>query len=176
MAPPKYSSKRGQVNGSSAQGLVKFSIRAAPLPKSLLEFILDNISILKRIQRERGNTTGGTAGVRDQDGEDDEHHSSYYDSGETFRKPSVRPDQFWTALEEVCKQAAGEWDKGIVDRIWAFGPQNAGGCLLIDARKNIKTTNSYALPFFRSIVLTTLFVPDYGEGWIEQNLLRLPRL
>lgn len=156
MGPSKYSSKRGLINGSSAQGLVKFSIRAAPLPKSLLEFILDNISILKRIQRERGNTAGGLAEVRGQDGEEDERQFSYYDSGETFRKPSVRPDQFWTALEDVCQQAAGEWDKGIVDRIWAFGPHNAGGCLLIDARKSIKATNSYALPFFRLIVLTIL--------------------
>lgn len=167
MAPPKYSSKRGLVNGSSAQGLVKFSIRAAPLPKSLLEFVLDNVSVLKRFQRERRNTVGGSAGDRDQveDDEGAEHDRSYDDSGETFRTPSVRPDQFWTRLEEVCKQAGGDWDKSIIDRIWAFGPHNAGGCLLIDARKNVKTPNSYALPSFLSNVLTS--VSDYGEGWIE---------
>lgn len=151
MAPPKYSSKRGLVNGSSSQGLVKFSIRATPLPKSLLEFILDNISILRRIQRERGNTAGGSTEDHDQNGEDDDnaaHDRSYDDSGETFRKPSVRPEKFWTVLEEVSKRTGGEWDESIVDRIWAFGPHNAGGCLLIDARKDIKTPNSYVLPFF----------------------------
>ena len=143
MAPPKYSSKRGLVNGSSAQGLVKFSIRAIPLPKSLLEFVLDNISILRRLQRERKNALGGLGGDEDKE-EDDDHERSHDDSGETFRKPTVRPDQFWTALEEVCKKAGGDWDKGIVDRIWAFGPHRAGGCLLVDARKNVKTQNSYA--------------------------------
>jgi ribosome assembly protein 1 len=142
------------VNGSSAQGLVKFAIRAAPLPKSLLEFILDNIPILRWIQRERGNTAGGSAEAHDQDGEDDGRDRTYHDSGETFRKPSVHPDQFWTALEGVCEQTGGEWDKSFVDKIWAFGPHNAGGCLLIDARKHIKTPNSYALPSFRLIVPT----------------------
>ena len=90
----------------------------------------------------------------DQDKEEDDHERSYDGSGETFRKPTVRPEQFWTALEEVCKKAGGDWDKGIVDRIWAFGPRKAGGCLLVDARKNVKTLNSYGLSFFQLIVLT----------------------
>jgi len=148
MAPPKYSSKRGLVHGSSTQGLVKFSIRCAPLPKPLLEFILDNIPILKRLQRERKNALGSSAEGDDQDKDEDnvDLERSYGGSGEMFRKPTVRPDQFWTALEEVCKKAGGDWDKGFVDRIWAFGPLRAGGCLLIDARKNIKTPNSYVHP------------------------------
>ena len=147
MAPPKYSSKRGLVNGSSAQGLVKFSIRATPLPKSLLEFILDNISILKRLQRERKNALGDSGEDESQDKEGDaDYERSYDDSGETFRKPTVRPDQFWAALEEVCRKAGGDWDKGIVDRIWAFGPHRAGGCLLVDARKSVRTPNSYVHP------------------------------
>lgn len=154
MAAPKYSTKRGLVNGSSAQGLVKFSIRAAPLPKSLLEFILDNISILKRLQRERRNAPGDFA--EDKEGDDDTGpERSYDDSGETFRNPTVRPEQFWTRLEESCKKVGGDWDKGIVDRIWAFGPHEAGGCLLVDARKNIKTPNSYALPSSWLIILTS---------------------
>ena len=150
MAPPKYSSKRGLVNGSSTQGLVKFSIRSVPLPKPLLEFILDNIPILKRLQRERKNALGSSAEDGDQDKEDDDYidqERSYDGSGETLRKPTVRPDQFWTALEEVCKKAGGDWDKGVVDRIWAFGPLRAGGCLLIDSRKNVKTPRSYVNPF-----------------------------
>jgi ribosome assembly protein 1 len=158
MAHPKYSSKRGLVTGSSAQGLVKFSIRAAPLPKPLLEFILDNSSILKKLQRERRNAPGDSADGHDQDGggDDADQEGSYDDSGETFRTPTVRPDRFWTALEEICKRVGGDWDKGVVDRIWAFGPHKAGGCLLIDARKKNKIPNSYALPFFRLFVLTLL--------------------
>ena len=149
MAPPKYSSKRGLVNGSSTHGLVKFSIRAVPLPKSLLGFVLDNVSILKGLQRERRNASGGST----EDDDDADRERSYVDSGEMFRKPTVRPDQFWAALEEVCLKVGGDWDKGAVDRIWAFGPHKAGGCLLVDARKNSKTPNSYAhlpLPASRS--------------------------
>lgn len=170
MAPPKYSSKRGLVNGSSAQGLVKFSIRATPLPKAILEFILDNTSVLKRLQRERMNALKNPTEDQDHDKETDDDANperSHDDSGETFRKPTVRPDQFWTGLEEVCKRAGGDWDKGVVDKIWAFGPHKAGGCVLIDARKNIKTPNSYALLFLPSTILTHSFTSDYGGDWIE---------
>jgi hypothetical protein len=158
MAPPKYSSKRGLVNGSSTQGLVKFSIRAAPLPKSLLEFILDNISILKRLQRERRNALGGLAEDEDQDKEDDAIiERSYDDSGETFRKPTVRPEQFWTALEEVCKKAGGDWDKG---SSIGYGPLDR--IKLVDACSSMpgrisRPRDSYALPSLRLIVLTFLF-------------------
>jgi ribosome assembly protein 1 len=163
MGPPKYSSKRGLVNGSSTQGLVKFSIRAAPLPKYLLEFVLDNISILKRLQRERKNALGGSDENQGGEDVDADRERSYDDSGETFRKPTVRPDQFWTALEEICKKAGGDWDKGVVDRIWAFGPHRAGGCLLVDARKNVKIPNSYVQSSVPRTILTILFVPGY-EG------------
>lgn len=88
---------------------------------------------------------------------DTEHDRSCDDSGEAFRKPSVHPDQFWTGLEEVCKQAGGDWGKSIVDRIWAFGPHKAGGCLLVDARKNIETPKSYVLPSSQLTVLTFLY-------------------
>jgi len=161
MAPPKYSSKRGLVNGSSTQGLVKFSIRSVPLPKPVLEFVLDNIPVLKRLQRERKNALAGSAEGEDQgkeeDDDDDQEHS-YDGSGETFRKPTVRPDQFWTALEEVCKRAGGDWDRGIIDRIWAFGPLRAGGCLLVDARKNVKTPRSYVCPLV-PVGCPDIFVP-----------------
>ncbi|KAF7768579.1 hypothetical protein Agabi119p4_7822 [Agaricus bisporus var. burnettii] len=51
-----------------------------------------------------------------------------------MRNPSVKPEQFWDALQDKCKEVGGEWE-GITDKVWAFGPQRAGGCLLIDARK-----------------------------------------
>ena len=165
MAPPKYSSKRGLVNGSSTHGLVKFSIRSAPLPKSLLQFVLDNIPVLRRLQRERKNALAGSGEDEDQDrvGSVDRDRS-YDDSGETFRKPTVRPDQFWTALEEVCRKVGGDWDKGIVDRIWAFGPLRAGGCLLVDARKNVKISNSYDSPLVSVDRSNLSILPGYEGG------------
>jgi ribosome assembly protein 1 len=131
MAAPKFSTKRGVVNGASTQNLVKFSIRASPLPKSLLDFILDNITILKKFQLER-DTDSSSSVPDDPDFDDSDRMDTY---GEVARKPTVTADLFWTALEKECKNLGGEW-KDIVDRIWAFGPQRAGGCILIDARKD----------------------------------------
>jgi len=76
-------------------------------------------------------------------------------------------------LEEVCKKAGGDWDKGIVDRIWAFGPLKAGGCLLIDARKNVKTPRSYVRPLVPVNRSDFSFVPGYEGGWIERERLKV---
>lgn len=135
MVAPKYSTKRGVVNGASSQNLVKFSIRASPLPESLLDFVLDNVSVLKKLQLEREskeNDPNFSTTADDMDLDDGDRMDTY---GDIARKPTVKADQFWSALEEQCKKAGGEWEN-IVDRIWAFGPQRAGGCILIDARKD----------------------------------------
>jgi ribosome assembly protein 1 len=134
MAPPKFSTKRGVVNGSSVNSLVKFSLRAVPLPKSLLDFILQNVSILKRLQQERESRENDSIApvTDDVDFEDGDRMDTY---GEIARKPTVKTDQFWSTLEEQCKKQGGEW-VDIVDKIWAFGPQQAGGCILVDARKD----------------------------------------
>lgn len=134
MATPKHSNKRGLVNGASSQNLVKFSIRASPLPTSLLNFILDNVTVLKKLQLEREskeNDPNFAIPADDMNLDDNDRMDTY---GDIMRKPTVKTDQFWIALEEQCKTAGGEWED-IVDRIWAFGPQRAGGCVLIDARK-----------------------------------------
>ncbi len=44
------------------------------------------------------------------------------------------PSEEWNALQAKCDEAGSEW-AGIVDNIWALGPQGAGECLLIDTRK-----------------------------------------
>lgn len=129
MAPPKTpNAPRGTIKGSASQDLVRFTIRAVPLHKDILQFILDNIVTLKKLQQER--KTGET--LSEEEAEGIEEGANIH--GDVVRRPSVRPEQFWDALDETCKAARGEWE-GIVDRIWSFGPQRAGGCLLIDARK-----------------------------------------
>ncbi|KAF5345545.1 hypothetical protein D9758_012021 [Tetrapyrgos nigripes] len=131
MAPPKTaSSPRGTMKGSTAQGVVNFTIRASPLPKPLLEFILQNALTLKKLVQER---RGGETGAIEQDQGDDLTVSN--DLGDIIKKPDVKPDQFWPELEKVCKQVGSEWEK-IAEKIWAFGPQKIGGCILIDARKS----------------------------------------
>lgn len=126
MPPPKTAgSPRGTVKGASSQNIVKFTIRAAPLPPLLLDFILDNLSILWKFERDR-------RAVFDPLKESEEE--SIEVEGEMTRKPTIKADQFWPALQEVLNSIGGEW-AGILEQIWMFGPHQAGGCVLIDARK-----------------------------------------
>ncbi|KAJ7043924.1 P-loop containing nucleoside triphosphate hydrolase protein [Mycena alexandri] len=124
MAPPKTANApRGTMHGNSSQNIVTFTIRASPLPRPILDFILQNLVVLKILQ-------GGDA---DADAaEMDEEDGSNID-GNIVRKPSVKPEEFWDALRGKCQEAGGEW-ADIAERIWAFGPQNAGGCVLVDSR------------------------------------------
>jgi len=131
MAPPKTAgSPRGTIKGSSAQGIVNFSVRASPLPKPILDFILKNALTLKKLVQERRG--GDTEELEQEQGDD---LAANNDRGDIIRKPDVKPDQFWPELEKVCKEVGGEWEK-IAEKIWAFGPQKVGGCVLIDARKS----------------------------------------
>ncbi|TFK48670.1 P-loop containing nucleoside triphosphate hydrolase protein [Heliocybe sulcata] len=125
MPPPKFApARRGTIKAASIHNLVKFTIRAAPLPKPLHDFILDNLSILKRIQRERKSDTDG----------DDEEDEEVGLQDEIYRTPTVKPERFWEGMREVCEEVGGEW-RGMDEWIWAFGPQGAGGCVLVDVRK-----------------------------------------
>lgn len=129
MAPTKTpGAPRGMIKGASTQNIVSFVIRASPIPASLLEFILDNVATLKKLQHDRKLGQEGEI-------EEAEEEESVVDKyGDVVRKPSVKPEQFWDVFRNKCKEVGGEWE-GIVEKVWAFGPQRAGGCLLIDARK-----------------------------------------
>lgn len=130
MAPPKSGGKRGTVDGASVQNLVKFSIRATPLPKEIWDFLQDNLAIIRKLQQGRTSqdVTNGSPDL----GADDEFEEVDF-QGELIKRPTVKPTEFWTKLTECCDKAGGEW-VGILDSIWAFGPQRKGTCLLIDAR------------------------------------------
>ena len=134
MAAPKTpNAKRGTVHGAAAQNLAKFTVRAAPLPAPILEFLLDNLAILRRMQQERraGEEDGdNTAGDEEAPADED-----YDIQGEYIKKPTIKAEQFWSALNDKCKEAGGEWTD-IADKIMAFGPQRMGTCLLVDARSD----------------------------------------
>jgi ribosome assembly protein 1 len=122
---------RGTIHGASSHNIVRFTVRALPLPSPILDFILENLVVLKKLQHDRKAGESQEA----QDKADVEEDDGVDIHGDIVRKPSVSPDQFWGALTKVCDEVGGEW-KGVVDKIWAFGPQKAGGCFLIDARKS----------------------------------------
>lgn len=83
--------------------------------------------------------------------DDDEDEEGVNVHGDVLRKATVKPDEFWSALGEICAQAGGDWGD-LVDKMWAFGPQSAGGCLLVDGRKggpyNSYVQSSYPLALF----------------------------
>jgi ribosome assembly protein 1 len=166
MAPPKIANApRGTVQGSSVHNLVNFTIRAVPLPEDILGFVMDNLSVLRRLQRERSTRDEQTkaslmtennhalSSSTEEDAkqmprgeettltnvdegavEDAEDELGEDVQADVVRVPTVKPETFWAGLEEKCLAAGGEW-ANVADKVWAFGPQGAGGCLLIDARK-----------------------------------------
>jgi ribosome assembly protein 1 len=141
MAPPKISNAaRGTARGAGLNDLVKFTIRASPLPQVILGFLLENLGTLKSLQQEYKSRDAGI--IHDTVDPEDEDTNI---SGDIARKPLVTPAQFWAALQEKCKEVGGEW-QNITDRIWAFGPSRAGGCVLVDSRKS-STPHSSVFPF-----------------------------
>lgn len=132
MAPPKTpNATRGTIRGASTQNLVTFSIRSAPVPDVILQFLLHNLTTLRAMQQD-GQINGDASGSSTDIVSESELVGV---QGDVLYTPSVRADQFWNALEDKCNEAGGEW-VNIIDRIWSFGPRHAGGCVLIDYRKD----------------------------------------
>ncbi len=97
-----------------------------------MTFLQDNLSVMRKLsgqRKQKGETTEALT-VTQKDDELDEGVDLH---GDVIRKPTTRPDNFWTSLEGVCNLLGGEW-RGLADKIWAFGPHSAGGCILVDAR------------------------------------------
>jgi len=130
MAPPKTPGyPRGTVRGASFQNLVTFTIRAVPLPDAIAEFLRSNLSVVKRLIVDSTRSDNATS----EDVEDEAEKAAT--TGDILRVPTVHPGQFWDALQAKCEEAGSEW-AGIVDNIWALGPQGVGECLLIDSRED----------------------------------------
>lgn len=119
MPPPKTEgAPRGTIDGSVANGLVTFRIRAVPLPTPVVEFLLANTQTLRRLQSRTGDEEGAAIDV----------------VGSEASK-TVRPDRFWAALDDVLRSCGqdktGEDWRDIADRIWSFGPKRVGPNMLI---------------------------------------------
>ncbi|KAI1789569.1 translation elongation factor 2 [Ganoderma leucocontextum] len=150
MAPPKtLNAKRGTIHGAAAQNLAKFIVRASPLPSSILEFLLDNLAILRHMRLERkagqADSSNNTEGEDEMAGGDED----YDVQGEYIKKPTVKAEEFWNVLAERCTAAGGEW-ADVVEKIWAFGPQRKGTCLLIDARLGKPNSLKHRLAHIKS--------------------------
>ena len=130
MAPPKTPGyPRGTVHGASFRNLVTFTIRAVPIPDIIVDFLRSNLTVIKRLIVDYTRTDSATS----EEVEDEAEKAAT--TGDILCVPTVYPGQFWDALQARCEEAGSEW-AGIVDNIWALGPQGAGECLLVDSRKD----------------------------------------
>ena len=151
MAPPKTAgAKRGTIRSAAAHNSINFTIRAAPLPKPIFDFLRDNLVLLRRMQQENSREEGqalSTAGQDDEAEHDETEDADEVDlQGEVLKRPTVKAEEFWPTLEQKCKDAGPEW-ADVAERVWAFGPQKAGTCLLVDSRPGLPT--SFVLsPYF----------------------------
>jgi ribosome assembly protein 1 len=130
MAPPKtLGAPRGTIHGSCFQNLVTFSVRAAPLPGLIADFLRNNLTVVKRLLADWTRSDSATSEEVENEAE------KAATIGDILRVPTVHPGQFWDAFQTKCEEAGPEW-ADIVDNVWAMGPQGAGECLLIDSRKD----------------------------------------
>ncbi|PFH53393.1 hypothetical protein AMATHDRAFT_73571 [Amanita thiersii Skay4041] len=140
MAPTKTpNAPRGTIRGVSSHNVVNFTIRGTPIPRIISDFLRDNIIILKKMQQETKvkDTDHGFEqqnNLTEKDIEEGLNDGGVDTQGDFYRKPTINSDQFWGKFKEICEKAGGEWG-GVVDKVWAFGPHRAGGCLLVDSRK-----------------------------------------
>ncbi|KAF9489018.1 P-loop containing nucleoside triphosphate hydrolase protein [Pleurotus eryngii] len=131
MAPQKTAgAPRGTINGAISHDLVKFTIRATPLPPPILDFILQNQITIRNLVNDGGSKQYG----EDDSDENVDQELAGHVHGDVDRTPTVSADKFWETLHEVCQSAGEEW-KDLGERIWAFGPRRTGGCVLTDGRK-----------------------------------------
>ncbi|KAI0689706.1 translation elongation factor 2 [Cytidiella melzeri] len=130
MPPPKSGNvRRGTMQGASAGNVVKCTIRAAPLPKELWKFLKDNLALLRRLQEERKFQEGDSL-AEEEDADDSDEVDLH---GDVIKRPSIQLEDFWKVLGEVCIRIGGDW-ADFADKVWAFGPQQAGTCVLVDTR------------------------------------------
>jgi ribosome assembly protein 1 len=146
MAPPKtQNAPRGTMHGSSAHSMATFTIRAIPLPQSVITFLQSNQSIIARLEKtsqheghehEQKHSLSGDHGSGEETkdpflGETEEEIAIA--QGELQQRPTVRVDSFWPEFMDLMRKSGNEWAR-FASQIWAFGPNRTGPNLLLDAR------------------------------------------
>ena len=122
----------------SALGLVKCTIRAVPLPQDIWNFLRDNLALLRRMQQERKSRQEVDDGIIEESQSLDDVEDGGVDlQGEVIKKPTIKLEDFWTAFRDICVKAGGDW-VDLVEKLWAFGPQRAGTCVLVDSRTEVQ--------------------------------------
>jgi ribosome assembly protein 1 len=134
MAPSKAEGQpRGTVQSSAVGGMVKFRLRAVPLPATIAEFLLVNARTIRRLLQRDRQHDGTAAG---------EEEAQETQQGEGAQAREVKMDAFWSKLSEVFDASGSQW-KGLADQIWSLGPRKIGPNILIDARTDEEDRHSF---------------------------------
>jgi len=123
MAPPKTKdAPRGTIQGSLYNGLLNYTIRAAPLPQTIIAFLQSHTNTIAHLLASRQNQLDSEEELREERDTGDDIASA---------EKILSGDEFWEELGKVCDAAGGEW-VGAADRIWTFGPKRMGANILLD--------------------------------------------
>ncbi|CDS01389.1 hypothetical protein, partial [Sporisorium scitamineum] len=136
MPPPKLEgAARGTTEGNVANGAVSYRVRAVPLPKAVVDFLLANTQTLRRLQ----NRSAGGAMEEDADAA-----SGSVDAAGSQASKTVRADKFWstlaTVLEKCGQDRTGEDWREVVEKIVSFGPRRVGANILVDRTGSGRTS------------------------------------
>ncbi|TIB01756.1 hypothetical protein E3P92_01294 [Wallemia ichthyophaga] len=131
MPPPKTKdAARGTIHGTSQNNAVSFTLRSAPLPKTITGFLAANqISIQKML---------GVSLDRKQDDDEIaiEDNTSSLEAQDAYKPASV----LWEELEKLFGDCGYDW-KNVVSNIVAFGPKRVGANILVDRCTNRSLRN-----------------------------------
>lgn len=128
MPPPKIEgAARGTAEGNVANGVVSYRVRAVPLPKAVVDFLLANTQTLRRLQNK--SASGGVD-------EDVDAASGSVDAAGSQASKMVSADKFWsslaTVLEKCGQDRTGQDWREVVEKIVSFGPRRVGANMLVD--------------------------------------------
>lgn len=125
MPPPKTKdSVRGTMHGVSHGSVVKFTVRSAPLPKIVTDYLTAN---QLSIQRMLGMGNDKKRELEDDDEISIEDNTINIQAQDAYKPPNV----FWEELENIFNKCGFDW-KNVIDDIVAFGPKRIGSNILID--------------------------------------------
>jgi ribosome assembly protein 1 len=154
MAPPKTKdAPRGTFHASVFGDLVTVTIRARPLPEKVTAFLTANSTTLRRLQQERRTAKVADVGDEIERATANVTTTVTEADGEASVVKVIGPEQFWTQLDELFREAGREWAP-VANRIWAFGPKRVGPNVLVDGLPN--SPRSYV---FSKVLCLNVFLP-----------------
>lgn len=131
MPPPKTpNAPRGTMHGSSAHGVVTFTIRATPLPEDITNFLQSNVSIMRKWLHEGHIQGKNEMGEFAPEGETASEGEAIAEA-DSSQVPTVKYADFWPTLTKLCTEAGGQW-VNLPARIVATGPHHAGPNVLLN--------------------------------------------